>query len=118
MFEKTAKGIIDPETGMNRLETAYARHLELLRQRGEILNWAFEPEKLRIAKNCWYSPDFRVQRLDGSLEFHEVKGSPAIFRDDAKVKVRVCAERHPYKLFVVFPVPKKLGGGWRFEAFN
>lgn len=48
---------------MNNLEREYANHLALLKAAGEILDFSFEPEKLKIAEGCYYIPDFRVIRL-------------------------------------------------------
>jgi hypothetical protein len=45
---------------LNQLEQKYANHLALLKAAGEIEDFAFEPEKLRIGDNCHYTPDFRV----------------------------------------------------------
>lgn len=55
-------------------------------------------------------------RSDGSLELHEVKGARAIFRDDARVKVKMAAELFPFKVIVVYPKPKRTGG-WEVEEF-
>lgn len=62
-------------------------------------------------------PDFLVLMPDGTLELHEVKGSPAIFADDAKVKVKACATQFPFPVFVVFPKKKSSGGGWDVQAY-
>lgn len=101
---------------MNKTEKAFAEHLEALKRQGSILDYWFEAVKLKIASNrCDYLPDFLALRSDGSLVIFEVKGAKAIFTDDAKVKCKVCADKYPFKLFVVYPVPKKNGGGWEFE---
>lgn len=103
---------------MNKTEGAYKMHLEALKQAGEIIDFWFESAKLKVADGaCWYLPDFLVLNKDNELELHEVKGSPHIFTDDAKVKCKVCAGKYPFKLFVVYPKPKKLGGGWTKEEF-
>lgn len=107
---------------MNQLEQKYANHLALLKASGEIEEFAFEPEKLRIGDNCHYTPDFRVIRLDKdigidcianvSIEFHEVKaawkvkGKPGEVKPhyecDAMVKLKAAAENHPYKFIMVW----------------
>lgn len=103
---------------MNKTEAAYAQHLEALKRCGEICAFWFEPIKLKIASNaCSYTPDFMVLLPDGSVELHEVKGSMAIFTDDAKVKVKVCADTYPFPIYVVCPRPKKAGGGWQTLEF-
>ena len=103
---------------MNNTERAYSQYLELRRRAGEIAAYWFEPIKLKIASNaCSYCPDFMVLFPDGSIELHEVKGSLRIFTDDAKVKVKVCADTYPFPIRVVCPRPKKAGGGWQFLEF-
>ena len=100
--------------GMNSLERAYAQHLEAKRQRGEILRWDREPVKLRLADLTYYTPDFRVIAADGTEEFHETKG---FMRDDANVKLKVAAELHPYRFYLVKQLPKKSGGGWEITEY-
>lgn len=99
---------------MNKAEAEYARHLEGRRLRGEISSWAFQPEKLRLADRTFYEPDFRVIAEDGTVEWHEVKG---FWEDDARVKIKVAAELHPYRFIAVKIRPKKQGGGWIKEEF-
>jgi len=101
---------------MNAMEAAYARVLELRRispwsdsSPPDVVRWDFEPEKLRLADMTYYVPDFRVLLLDGSIEFHEVKG---FMEPTGRVKIKVAAELHPYRFFQVTRVAKKDGGGW------
>ena len=101
---------------MNKTEKAFADHLDELKKRGLIIDYWFEAVKLKIASNrCDYLPDFLVLRTDYRLDLYEVKGAKAIFTDDAKVKCKVCADKYPFRLYVVYPIPKKDGGGWKFE---
>lgn len=102
----------ETDSDMNRWEQDYANMLEDQRQAGEIRGWEYEPEKLRLAKRTWYTPDFRVVRADGRIEFHEVKG---FWRDDARVKIKVAARLHPYRFLAVQKIPKGDGGGWKYE---
>lgn len=112
-----AKGRLKKGT-MNRTEKAYAQYLEKEKQAGRVIEYWFEKIKVEIAKPaCCYTPDFMVQRPDGTLELHEVKGSPAIFADDAKVKVKACATQYPFPVFVVFPKKKSSGGGWDVQCY-
>ena len=102
---------------MNKTEAAYARHLDGLKAAGTILDFWFERVKLQLAGLCSYTPDFMVMRADGAIEMHEVKGGPGVFRDDARVKVRVAADTFPFRFIVLYPAPKKDGGGWLVEEF-
>jgi len=104
---------------MNQTEARYAAHLDTLQRAGTILRWDFEPEKLRLATAAFYSPDFRVVMPDGTVEFHEVKGRKGAgfyAREDARLKVRIAAEMHPYRFFVVWP--RKGGRGWERKEFT
>lgn len=103
---------------MNRTEKAYAAWLETEKHAGRITAYWFEALKLKIAEGaCFYTPDFLVLRPDGTLELHEVKGSPRIFADDSKVKVKACATQFPFPVFVVFPKKKSSGGGWDVQCY-
>ncbi len=99
---------------MNDYETWYASFLEDSRRVGDISRWDFQPEKLRLADNTFYTPDFRVIEMDGRVRFDEVKG---FWREDARVKIKVAAEFHPYEFHavVIRKLPKKFGGGFRIE---
>ncbi|MGU3540024.1 DUF1064 domain-containing protein [Methylobacterium sp. A54F] len=100
---------------MNRTEEAYARHLEAMRATGELAWFLFEGVKLRLSDACFYTPDFAVMRADGALEMHEVKG---FWADDARVKIKVAAERFPFRFVAIRALSKKAGGGWEVEDFS
>lgn len=100
---------------MNGTEKSYAAFLESERIAGRIKAYWFESIKLKIASDtCWYNPDFLVFTADNQLELHEVKGSPRVFTDDAKVKTKVCATEYPFRMLVVYPVR---GKGWEYKEF-
>lgn len=96
--------------GMNKLEARYAFHLEMCKQRGEVLWFLFEPFNLRLAERTYYRPDFAVMLADGTLEVHEVKG---FWEDDARVKVKVAAAKFPF----VFRAITEEKGCWVVETF-
>jgi len=109
---------------MNKVEQDYHNHLSLLKIAGEIQDFAYEPEKLRIGDNCQYTPDFRIIRSEeGAIEFHEVKAGwksketgkvkPHV-EDDALVKIKAAAEMHPYKFIMVW----KENGQWHKKEMN
>lgn len=62
----------------SKWEANYARYLQFLKSKSQILDWDFE------CKTFWfegikrgtvsYLPDFLVTKLDGTQEWHEVKG--------------------------------------------
>lgn len=59
-------------------EANYARYLNFLMQRGEVLEWSYEPctfEFEGIQRGCrFYTPDFLIKWKDGKEEYHELKG--------------------------------------------
>ena len=105
-----------PVGEMNKTEKEFSIHLESLRLAGEILAWKFEPEKFRLANNCYYTPDFFVLNRDSTVTFYEVKG---FWTDDARIKIKVVAEQFPWYQFIAAKKrTKKDGGGWSFESFS
>lgn len=101
-----------PAGKMNRTEAKYAAHLDLRKAAGEVLWYAFEPIKLRLADNTFFTPDFAVLPESLVLELHDVKGARAIITDDAKVKIKVAASSFPFVFRLAFPVRN---GGWDVE---
>lgn len=89
---------------MNKTETQYANYLEMMKLAGDILGYWFEPMSLRLSKGCHYRIDFMVMMADCSIEMHEVKGH---WEDDALVKIKVAAEKFPFKFIAI----KKVKGG-------
>lgn len=79
---------------MNKTEAKYAERLEALKRSGEVLDYAFECVKLKLADRTFYTPDFMVLNKDGIVEMHEVKG---FWEDDARVKIKVAAAQFPFK---------------------
>jgi len=102
---------------LNKTEQAYATHLEVRKQAGEVLWYRFEGIKLRLADNTFLTVDFTVMLADGQLEMHDVKGGKAVFMDDARAKTKVAADQYPFQFRAVYPRPKREGGGWIFEDF-
>ena len=98
---------------MNRTEAEYGKLLALRREAGEVAWFLFEGVKLRLADNTFYTPDFAVMLKDGTLEMHDVKG---FWEDDARVKIKVAADRFPFRFIAVKKRPKK-EGGFIEEAF-
>lgn len=101
----------DPTADMNGIETAYYHYLNVLLKSNSIKRFDFEPEKLKLAKATYYSPDFRVIKNDNSIEFHETKG---FWRDDARVKIKLAAKLHPY----VFIAVTRKKGKWIFNTIK
>ena len=98
---------------MNQTEARYAGNLDALKHTGQVVAWAYEAVKLRLADKTFYTPDFLVVMADGSMELHEVKGH---WEDDARVKIKVAARLHPWFRFRAVKAGR--GGRWEFEDFG
>jgi hypothetical protein len=116
MIRRFAKGRPRRQPGtMNGTEKKYADELQLRLLAGEIIDWQFEAVKLRLADKTFYTPDFLVMYPNGDLEFVETKGH---WEDDARVKIKVAADRYfMFKFTAMKPRAKKHGGGWSVEEF-
>ncbi len=94
----------EPGDGMNKTESRLSRGLEDMKRQGEILDWAFEPEKFRLADRTWLRPDFRVTLNDDRNIFVEVKvakkDGSILWTDDGAVKIKTVPELHPYAFFL------------------
>jgi hypothetical protein len=99
---------------MNQTEATYSEYLESRRQAGEVMWFAFEGIKLRLADNTFYTPDFAVMLVSGRLQCHEVKG---FWLDDARAKIKIAAALFPLEFIAVTKANKRDGGGWAFEMF-
>lgn len=80
----------------SRWEISYSNYLQWRKDRGEIADWEYEPhtfwfEKIRRGVRS-YVPDFKVTMLDGSIEWHEVKGW---MDSKSKTKIKRMAIYHP-----------------------
>lgn len=107
--------------GMNKTETAYAAVLDASKAAGRVVWWAFEGMRFRLAEGAWYTPDFAVMVVDDSelehggplrLELHEVKGH---WREAARVRIKVAADRFPFPFKAVRKRRQRDGGGWHVE---
>jgi hypothetical protein len=117
MFTHRAHGYHKPGT-LNKLEQQYANQLELLKRTGEVDWYAFEAVTFKLAEDTRYTPDFLVLGTNGELECHEVKGWQAKkqqmwWEGDAKVKIKVAAEKFPFKFVAVTLTPE----GWKYQEF-
>lgn len=95
---------------MNKTEKHYQEHLEMRKRLGEILWYQFEPMNLRLGDKCFYRVDYLVMTASRELEAHEVKG---YWTDDALVKIKVAAEKFPFRFIAV----RLVKGGWEVREF-
>lgn len=106
----SGRGVRRKPGEMNGLESRYAKYLEEQRLLGTVLWYEFDCVKLRLADKTFYTPDFLVLMSDLTLEVHEVKGH---WEDDARVKVKVAADKFPLK----FKATQFKNRQWVFEEF-
>lgn len=106
---------------MNGLEKKYAQHLEERKLCREIVDYRFEPMKLRLAPSTFLDMDFlvvladtRFEALPLVVELHETKGH---WEDDARVKIKVAATMFPWWRFVGVQWNKAMKD-WKFEEFK
>ena len=114
-FNRHGRGVGRKPGVMNGIEREYAAHLESLRIAGKIEWYVFDAVKLRLAENTFYTPDFFVMLANGEIEVREVKG---FWEDDARVKIKVAADKFPFRFIGVTKRTKKSGGGWEMEYFS
>ena len=109
MGERTAVRVpVRPER-MNKTEVAYGLILEARRRAGQVREYHYEAVTLQLAHDCRYTPDFLVILADGTVELHETKGH---MRDDALVKLKVCARLYPFPLRLA----RLVKGAWSVTA--
>lgn len=109
----------------NKTEAAYEQYLSLLHKAGEVEGFLFEGIKLKLADKTFYTPDFLVYAKDGVVELHDVKGTTKKKRsdgskvaapwieEDAKLKLKIVAERFHFRVCAVFKTPD----GWERQEF-
>ncbi len=76
---KTGKRIdLDNKFFRSSWEANWARYLNFLVKNHQILKWEYEIDTFEFVKykrgSRFYTPDFKVFNLDGTYEYHEIKG--------------------------------------------
>jgi hypothetical protein len=83
-------------------EANYARYLNWLVARGEVVSWNFEQTVFEFyeekRKYRSYMPDFRVEFPGGRIEWHEVKGW---MTEKGRKKLELMAKYYPDEVIVV-----------------
>lgn len=87
-----ALALLRKPDSLNRVEARYWDRLVL---RGDVPWFAAHRFTLLLGPDCRFTPDFSVQRTDGTFEFHEVKGPFIRTGDDGMVKLRTAASQFP-----------------------
>lgn len=88
-------------------EANYARYLNLLVQLGKIVKWEYEVDTFvfhgEIRGAISYLPDFKIWKIDGGYEYHEVKGwmnGPSV------TKLKRMKKHYPEQTVVVVGAPE------------
>jgi hypothetical protein len=103
---------------MNGLERQYAELLDIELAAGRILKWRFESVTFVLArppaggKAVTWTPDFWVQRADGTIELVDTKGMDT---EAQRAKVKICAE-HWEEFHVI--VARRSKQGWTREVIG
>jgi len=82
-------------------ESNYARYLNWLVEHQAIKGWQYEPDTFEFPVKrgtLFYTPDFKVTNLDGSVEYHEVKG---YMDPKSQTQLKRMAKYHPQVKVVV-----------------
>lgn len=104
-----------PKRGPNKWEAVWGQELEIKKRLGEILWYQFEALRFRLADGAWYKPDYISMARDGTITAWEIKG---FWRESARVRIKVAADRHPFRFIAVTKQRVKDGGGWSEEMFS
>ena len=104
-----------PKRGPNKWETEFASRLQNQQDSGLIVWYQFEGQRFRLADGAWYKPDFVALSHTGELIVYECKG---FWRESARVRIKVAADRHPFRFIAVTKRRQKDGGGWAEEMFS
>lgn len=86
-------------------EANYARYLNWLIIQKEIVRWEYEVDTFDFPVkrgNTRYLPDFKITNIDGSIEYHEVKGH---MDSDSAVKLKRMAKYYPGVKLVLIDAP-------------
>lgn len=84
----------------SELELEYLKILEDWKYCGHIVDFRLKPGSIRLAKGCYYEPDFLVVQNDMTIEYHEVKG-PTAFAVKSITKIKVAAAVMPWFGFIL-----------------
>lgn len=80
----------------SRWEANYARFLQFQQEHNLIIAWEHEPQTFwfdGVRRGCCsYLPDFKITKIDQSIEFHEVKGW---MDNKSKTKLKRMAKYYP-----------------------
>lgn len=101
--------------GANKWEQEFGAILEAQLREGTLIWYQFEALRFRLADGAYYKPDYVALTATGMLLVFECKG---FWREAARVRIKVAADRHPFKFAAVRKKLVREGGGWEYEWFT
>jgi hypothetical protein len=72
---------------------------------GDIVWWAFEGIKLRLAEHV-LDADFAVMWKRRRDRLFDVKGAKHLVEDDSRAKLKIAADKYPFPIFLAWPEGK------------
>lgn len=102
----------------NGTESAYGQHLQMQSLAGEVIWYAFQRIKLRLAPDTHLTIDYAVMRADGVLRMIDVKGAKHLVTDDARVKMKIAADAFPFVFEIVYPIGGAKARQWVHEEIG
>jgi hypothetical protein len=115
LAQKVSQSAARIPRGMNKLENLFAETLRERQDRGELVWYQFEAIRFRLADGAYYKPDWAAVTNQGNLLLYECKG---FWREAARVRIKVAADRHPFHFCAVRKLKVREGGGWSYESFR
>ena len=107
-MQAVAKG----ETRRGEMNDTERRWATLLDNSDHVAAWKYEQHGFRYGANeSTHWPDFWVQRQDGHVEIHEVKG---YVKEAGRLRFLACADRHPEYRWIMI-VQSSRSQPWRFK---
>lgn len=85
----------------SKWEANYALYLTFLKKHNAITSWEYEAKRFKFPVESgvvFYTPDFKIENLDGSIEWHEVKGW---LDAKSKTKIKRMGKYYPDEKLVV-----------------
>ena len=106
---------------MNLTEQRLEQHLANQKLAGEILWYKMHGFGIRLADNTFFYPDAMVMEKDRSISIYDAKGQnrktgKGLWKDDAKVKIKIAAELYPIFRWRGISHSKK--NGWVVEEYS
>lgn len=98
----------------SKLESDFALWLETAKRSGAIVEYRYEPFRVRLADSTYYKVDFLVVLPDGRVVLVETKGWHKNMRDSIS-RWRIAADTLPWFHWVL---ATRKRGAWEFKHYH